>query len=44
VIIPEVVVHRWWEQLLHNQTALVLKARLLFRPNTIVISVPAQIE
>jgi hypothetical protein len=44
VIIPEVVVHRWWEQLLHNQTALILKSRLLFRPNTIVISIPAQIE
>jgi amino acid transporter len=43
VIIPEVVVHRWWQQFLHNQTALVLKARLLFRPNTIVISVPAHI-
>lgn len=44
VIIPEVVVHRWWEQVLHNQTALALKARLLFRPNTIVISIPAQVE
>jgi amino acid transporter len=44
VIIPEVVVHRWWEQLLHNQTALILKSRLLFRPNTVVISIPAQIE
>jgi amino acid transporter len=43
VIIPEVVVHRWWQQFLHNQTALVLKARLLFRPNTIVISVPAHV-
>jgi hypothetical protein len=44
VIIPEVVVHRWWEQLLHNQTALILKSRLLFRPNTVVISIPAQIQ
>jgi amino acid transporter len=44
VIIPEVVVHRWWEQLLHNQTALILKSRLLFQPNTVVISIPAQIE
>ncbi len=44
VIIPEVVVHRWWEQFLHNQTALALKARLLFRSNTIVISIPAQVE
>jgi amino acid transporter len=43
VIIPEVVVHRWWQQFLHNQTALILKARLLFRPNTIVISVPAHV-
>lgn len=44
VVLPEVVVHHWWHQLLHNQTALVLKGRLLFRPNTIVISVPTQIE
>ena len=44
VIIPELVVHRWWEQLLHNQTALILKSRLLFRPNTIVVSIPAQLE
>ena len=44
VVIQEVVVHRWWEQLLHNQTALILKSRLLFRPNTIVISVPAHVE
>jgi len=44
VIIPEVVVHRWWEQLLHNQTALILKGRLLFQPNTVVISIPAQIQ
>ena len=44
VYIPEYVVGRWWEQVLHNQTALILKSRLLFRPNTIVISIPAQIE
>ncbi|HEV2309821.1 MAG TPA: DNA-binding protein, partial [Acidimicrobiia bacterium] len=43
VVLPEVVVHHWWEQLLHNQTALALKGRLLFRPNTIVVSVPTQI-
>lgn len=40
VIIPEFVVSRWWEQALHNQSALVLKARLLHRPNTVVVSVP----
>ncbi|HEY6317999.1 MAG TPA: APC family permease [Acidimicrobiia bacterium] len=44
VVLPEVVVHHWWHQLLHNQTALALKGRLLFRPNTIVISVPTQVD
>jgi len=44
VVIPEVVVHRWSEQFLHNQSAVALKARLLFRPNTVVVSVPAQVE
>jgi amino acid transporter len=43
VVIPEFVVQRWWEQVLHNQTALLLKARLLFRPNTVVVSVPTHI-
>ncbi|HKY13752.1 MAG TPA: APC family permease [Microthrixaceae bacterium] len=44
VIIPEFVVGRWWEQLLHNQSALALKARLLFRPNTVVTSVPFRVD
>ena len=43
VVLPEFVLTRWWEQLLHNQTALVLKARLLFRRNTVVVSVPYHI-
>ena len=44
VVIPEFVVRRWWEQILHNQSALLLKARLLFRRNTVVISVPTQLD
>ncbi|HEX2382745.1 MAG TPA: APC family permease [Acidimicrobiales bacterium] len=44
VILPEFVLTRWWEQLLHNQSALMLKARLLFRRNTVVVSVPYHIE
>ncbi|MEO8695402.1 MAG: APC family permease [Acidimicrobiales bacterium] len=44
VILPELVVDRWWEQLLHNQSALALKARLLFRPRTIVVSVPLHLN
>ena len=44
VYIPEYVVGRWWEQLLHNQTALRLKGRLLFSPGVMVISVPFQLR
>jgi amino acid transporter len=43
VFIPEYVVGRWWEQLLHNQSALRLKGRLLFQPGVIVASVPWQL-
>ena len=44
VVIPEVVVTHWYTQALHNQSALALKARLLFRPNTVVTSVPTLVE
>jgi amino acid transporter len=40
VLIPELAIHHWWEELLHNQIALSLKGRLLFRPGTVVTSVP----
>jgi amino acid transporter len=40
VIVPEFVPSRWWQHLLHNQTALILKTTLLFRRNIVVISVP----
>ncbi|MCZ0980012.1 hypothetical protein O1L60_16305 [Streptomyces diastatochromogenes] len=40
VVIPEYVVGHWWEQPLHNQIALRLKARLLFMKNVVVIDVP----
>jgi amino acid transporter len=40
IIIPEYVVGHWWHNLLHNQTALRLKARLLFEPWVTVTSVP----
>jgi amino acid transporter len=43
VFIPEYVVGRWWEQLLHNQSALRLKSRLLFQPGVMVTSVPWQL-
>jgi amino acid transporter len=44
VFIPEYVVGHWWEQLLHNQSALRLKSRLLFRPGVMVTSVPWQLR
>ncbi|MFS3129620.1 APC family permease [Nocardioides sp. Bht2] len=44
VYIPEYVVGHWWEQLLHNQTALRLKGRLLFTPGVMVTSVPYQLS
>ncbi|MDI9886393.1 APC family permease [Streptomyces sp. HNM0645] len=44
VIIPEYVVGHWWEHLLHNQSALRLKGRLLFTPGVMVTSVPYQLQ
>jgi hypothetical protein len=43
VLIPEFVIHRWWTQPLHNHSAFALKARLLFRPNTVVTSIPVHV-
>jgi amino acid transporter len=40
VVIPELFVTHWWEHLLHNQSVLLLKGRLLFRSNTAVTSIP----
>jgi len=40
VVLPEFVPAHWWDNLLHNQTALRIKGALLFRPGTVVTSVP----
>jgi hypothetical protein len=44
VFVPEYVVGRWWENLLHNQSALRLKSRLLFEPGVMVTSVPWRLQ
>ena len=44
VVVPEFVVGKWYEHLLHNQSALLLKGRLLFREGTVVTSVPYHVE
>ncbi|HET6714837.1 MAG TPA: APC family permease [Actinomycetota bacterium] len=40
VVLPELVPRHWWENLLHNQTALFFKRVLLFEPGVVVTSVP----
>ncbi|HET6262242.1 MAG TPA: APC family permease, partial [Chloroflexia bacterium] len=40
IVLPEVLPSRFWEYLLHNQSALRLKAALLFRSNTVVADMP----
>ncbi|HWI60205.1 MAG TPA: APC family permease [Symbiobacteriaceae bacterium] len=44
VIVPEFVPKRWWHHLLHNQSALLLKAALHFRRRTVVVSVPYHLQ
>ena len=43
VFLPEYIVRHWWEQILHDQTALRLKTVLLFTPGVVVASVPWQL-
>jgi amino acid transporter len=40
IVLPEFLPRRWWQHVLHNQTALLIKGSLLFRKNTIVADVP----
>jgi amino acid transporter len=44
VILPEFVPRRWWQHLLHNQRALLIKGALLFRPRVVVTSVPFHLD
>lgn len=44
VVLPEFVPARWWHHLFHNQSALLIKAALLFKPHTVVTSVPFHLE
>jgi hypothetical protein len=44
VVLPELVVAHWWEQLLHGQSALFFKRLLLFEPGVVVTSVPLHIS
>jgi amino acid transporter len=44
IILPEFIPARWWQHLLHNQTALLIKGALLFRKGVIVTNVPYHLE
>jgi hypothetical protein len=44
VVLPEFVPRRWWQHLLHNQRALLIKGALLFKPRVVVTSVPFHLE
>jgi hypothetical protein len=44
VFVPQYVVGHWWENLLHNQSALRLRTRLQFQPGVMITSVPWQLE
>lgn len=44
VVLPEFVPAKWWHHLLHNQSSLMLKGALLFKPNVIVTSVPYHLK
>jgi hypothetical protein len=44
VVLPEFVPARWWHHLFHNQNALLIKGALLFKPNTVVTSVPFHLQ
>jgi amino acid transporter len=44
VVLPEFIPARWWQQLLHNQSSLLLKGSLLFKRCVVVVSVPYHLE
>jgi amino acid transporter len=43
VIVPDFVLDHWWENLLHNQSALALRSALRNRPNTVVVAIPTHL-
>jgi hypothetical protein len=44
IVLPEFVPAKWWQQLLHNQSSLLLKGSLLFKRGIVVTSIPYHLE
>jgi amino acid transporter len=43
IVVPQFVTARWWENLLHTQTALALRFALMFKPGVVIVEVPYQV-
>jgi hypothetical protein len=43
IVVPQFVPSHWWENLLHNQTALLLRFAMLFKPGLVIVEVPYQV-
>lgn len=43
IVVPQFVHAHWWENLLHNQTALLLRFTLMFKPGLVIVEVPYQV-
>ncbi len=43
IVVPQFIPAHWWENLLHNQTALLLRAALVFKPGLVIVEVPYQV-
>jgi amino acid transporter len=44
LVLPEFIPARWWQQILHNQTALLIKGTFLFRKNVVITDVPHHLK
>ena len=44
IVLPEFLPRKWWQHVLHNQTALLVKGALLFRRNIVVADVPYHLK
>jgi amino acid transporter len=44
LVLPEFLPARWWQQILHNQTALLIKGTFLFRKNVVITDVPHHLK
>lgn len=43
IVVPQFIPAHWWENLLHNQTALLLRGALMFKPGLVIVEVPYQV-